>query len=328
MTHTDKTIINKAVTAGTMALFVLTTLFVVIDSLQAHTESFETLRPTHGHSLPTDSLHLQMPQLTAEDTARARQVLPHSFRHTAPNLVNRPEALQRFYEMLTRGERPVRILQLGDSHVAAKSFPNAVRDALQKAWGRAESDSTGRGISYDYMARNGATIHKFLTAERLALISRKQPDLIILSFGTNEAHGMGYCEAQHDEELTAALNALREACPEATLLLTTPPGDYLSRRHVSYRRSRGRRRRVVRYTSQPNPMSMRCAALIDSVGRQQNLAVWDLNTIAGGEVAVRNYVADGLMNADRVHFTPQGYTLHGQWLAQALITALGNGRPE
>lgn len=75
-------------------------------------------------------------------------------------------------------------------------------------------------------------------------------------------------------------------------------------------------------------MSMRCAALIDSVGRQQNLAVWDLNTIAGGEVAVRNYVADGLMNADRVHFTPQGYTLHGQWLAQALITALGNGRPE
>lgn len=309
-------------------LFIVSALFVVIGSLQAHAEDANTMNRTSGKHLQTEPLQMEMPRPTAEDTVRARRMLPHSFRHTGLNLINRPETLQPFYELLVNGQRPVRILHLGDSHVAAKSFPYAVRDELQNAWGKAESDSAAGGVCYDYMARNGATIYKFLTDERLEQIAQKQPDLIILSFGTNEAHGMGYLEQQHDRELSAKLDALEDACPNATLLLTTPPGDYLSRRHVSYRRSRGRKRRVVSYSSRPNPMSMRCAALIDSVGERRNLAVWDLNTIAGGEVAVRNYVADGLMNKDRVHFTPQGYALHGQWLAQALITAMGGKLPE
>ena len=49
--------------------------------------------------------------------------------------------------------------------------------------------------------------------------------------------------------------------------------------------------------------------------------MWDLHTIAGGEEAVRNYMADQLMKADRIHFTPAGYELQGRLLGEAIVAA-------
>lgn len=249
--------------------------------------------------------------------------MPSSFRERKPNVINRADALYGVFDILCNSGRPLRVLQLGDSHVAGGDYPAAVRQTLEEAWGKAESDTAGSGVIYKYIARNGATAAQFATTSRMKQVAAARPDLIILSFGTNECHGMGYREELHRVQLEDFYEMLCETCPDAVIMITTPPGDYLTTRRVTYvRRSKGgKRRRVVRSSSKVNPMSVRCAAELESFGAEHSLAVWDLNTIVGGEVAVRNWTAAHMMQADRIHFTAEGYQLHGRLLGEAILEA-------
>ena len=57
---------------------------------------------------------------------------------------------------------------------------------------------------------------------------------------------------------------------------------------------------------------------------EHGLASWDLYNICGGEAAVRNWIAAGLMRPDRVHYEPQGYAIQGKLLAEALLRCFEN----
>ena len=244
--------------------------------------------------------------------------MPVSFTGIRPNVINRASSLNRVFDVLCRSGRPLRVLQIGDSHVAGGNYPKAVRSTLENAWGTAENDSIGSGISFSYMGRNGATTQWFANREKINEIAAKCPDLIILSFGTNECHGMGYREELHRIQLEDFHEMLSTACPDAIIMITTPPGDYLTTRRVIRSRSG---RRIVRSVSRINPMSVRCAAELESFGTAHGLAVWDLNSIAGGKAAVTNWQGAGMMRPDRIHFTPAGYQLHGKMLGEAILKA-------
>lgn len=251
--------------------------------------------------------------------------LPASFRNCQDNLINQPQLLQSASFILADGQRPLRVLHIGDSHVAGKTFPLAVKQTLINCLGEAESADSGRGVYFSFIGKNGATSAHLNTKQYMAEFSEKHPDLIIVSLGTNEAHGMGYNEAQHEKQLDAFFDNLQAACPDAAILLTTPPGDYLNTSYVSYNSgSRSRRRaRRVRTTKRINPMSSRCASFIADYGHGHHMAVWDLFSICGGEdVAQRNWTANNYMRPDRVHFQPDGYTIQGHMLGEALVRAL------
>lgn len=249
--------------------------------------------------------------------------LPTYFNDVKPNQINRATTLKHVFDVLCRSNRPLRILQLGDSHVAGKSYPLAVKKTLENAWGEAGGDSAQTGVDYDFIGSNGATTVRFATPEYMQKVAAKNPDLIILSFGTNECHGMGYRESLHREQLEDFYQMLSETCPDAVIMMTTPPGDYLTTKSVRYvRQSRNRKkRRIVHSVSRVNPMSVRCAAELEAFGEEHNLPVWDLNTIAGGTDAQRNWTSASLMRPDRIHFTPEGYTLQGKLLGEAILTA-------
>lgn len=254
--------------------------------------------------------------------ANINHTLPVSFQGQCPNVLSRPQALFSIFDTLCHKERPLRILQLGDSHVAAGSYPTAVRTTLEKAWGYT-CDSTTYRVHYRYIARNGATLNSFSTEKYIQQIIEENPDLLILSFGTNECHGMGYREEQHREQLENFHAILSECNPRITILLTTPPGDYLTVRSIRYLRYRKgqKRRKVIRRTTKINPMSTRCATVIEQFGQSHNFAVWNLNQIAGSTMAARNWMTARLMASDRIHFTPEGYQLHGQLLGEAILKA-------
>lgn len=249
-------------------------------------------------------------------------IIPSYFRESQENIINRPDQLNKAFDVLCKSGRALRVLQLGDSHVAGGSYPKAVETTLESAWGKAVNDST-TGIEYAYMARNGATTKRFATENWMKQVEKYNPDLIILSFGTNECHGMGYREEVHAAQLEDFFTMLKEVCPSAVIMLTTPPGDYLTTRRVRYvRRGKGRKaRRVYSSYSRVNPMSVRCAAELEEFGEEHNLPVWDLNTIAGGELAQKNWTSANLMRPDRIHFTPEGYKMHGKLLATAILKA-------
>lgn len=250
-------------------------------------------------------------------------IIPSYFKAIKDNNINRPEQLNKAFDILCRSGRPLRVLQLGDSHVAGKSYPEAVERTLEAAWGKALSDTSSTGVEYAFMARNGATTRRFATENWMKQVGQYNPDLIILSFGTNECHGLGYREEVHEAQLEDFFTMLKEVCPSAVIMLTTPPGDYLTTRRVRYvRHGRGRKaRRVVSSYSRVNPMSVRCAAELEEFGEEHDLPVWDLNTIAGGKSAQKNWISANLMRPDRIHFTREGYQLHGRLLATAILKA-------
>lgn len=305
-------------------LWVALTTFVMGYVVSALTQS------GHAHSGAPAIIRIARPEAnasapTSAGIARARKAhftdtaLPESFTHGRSNGLNRPEALTPFFNLLDRHARPVRVLHLGDSHVAGKTFPEKVRQTLYEVWGQA--DSTHTGITYTFMGRNGATTAHFANYERMQQIAAANPDLIILSFGTNECHGMGYDEARHTAQLETFFDLLGTACPQAVIMLTTPPGDCIAQRTVGYVTRNGRRRRIVRRHNRTNPMTVRCAANIEQFAADRHLAVWDLNTIAGGDQAVSAWQRSGMMRPDRIHYTPEGYSLQGRLLGEAILMA-------
>lgn len=253
--------------------------------------------------------------------AKLQVSLPGGFAHTAPNILEGADRLGRAFDVLTRSGRALKVVQLGDSHVAGGTYPAAVRTTLEKAWGRAEGDSLSVGLRFNYLAQNGATAEGFITPQRVQQIAEMTPDLIIVSFGTNECHGMGYDPQAHRRQLETVYDRLTRACPEAVIILTTPPGDYLSRTTTQpvRRGSRIQRRRVS--VRGANPMTAKCAEVIRTFGSEKGLAVWDLNAIAGGDSSASNWVEARLMRPDRIHFTPEGYRLHGCLLGEAILSA-------
>ena len=174
--------------------------------------------------------------------------MPSSFRNRKENVVANTAALRPALDIVLRGERPLRVLHLGDSHVAGKAFPNAVEQTLRTAFRKAEvmPDEGTDGLVFTAIGSNGATSERFLSDSYRERIAATQADLVIVSLGTNEAHGMGYMESTHEQQLSVFLDMLRSVLPEATFLFTTPPGDYLKQVYVNYRSTGrgGKRRRV------------------------------------------------------------------------------------
>ena len=254
--------------------------------------------------------------------------LPRSFRQCRPNALEGAETLLPAARILAAGERPLRVLHIGDSHVAGQHFPQAVRAELVRCLGEAQSGDEGSGVWFSYVGKNGATAVTFTNEVYYSAFADKAPDLIVLSLGTNEAHGMGYREDLHERQLEAFLAGLERACPGAVVLLTTPPGDYLTTRYVDYRKMGRSKRRTkqVRTAKRPNPMSGRCARFLSDYAGAHSMACWNLYEICGGdEMAQRNWVAGHYMRPDRVHFEPKGYQLQGTLLAEALVRALAGG---
>lgn len=249
--------------------------------------------------------------------------MPSSFQHTQPNQIAFPEHLVPLRSILHEQKRPLRVWHIGDSHVAGRAFPLAVRETLQKYLGSAESPDSGQGVYLSFSGKNGATAESFPLDARAAQVADFPPDLVIVSFGTNEAHTMAYTEDAHEKQLDELIARLRAIFPQAVLLLTTPPGDYLRTNYVRYRRTSR-----VRSSVSPNPMSDRCAETILQYGKAHDAAVWDMYRICGGEdYAQLNWVKKRYMRPDKIHFTPEGYTLQGKLLGEAIARALSSPLP-
>lgn len=233
---------------------------------------------------------------------------PSGFRNTRPNELQGSASLHPVFEKLKRG-LPVRVMQIGDSHVKGKYLPQALESTLQ---------ATFPGIRFTFYGINGAWARRFYEHDMISRVAAENPDLLVISFGTNEAHGSALDRQAHAKTMDLLTQRIRERCPDVCFLFTTPPGSYLSQR--VYRTTRGRRRRTTVKVVNPNTPDV--ANSIVRYCQERQMAVWDLYTIAGGEQsACTNWRDAGLMNTDLVHFLTTGYTLQGTLLGEAICKA-------
>ncbi|WP_046245381.1 GDSL-type esterase/lipase family protein [Hymenobacter terrenus] len=156
------------------------------------------------------------------------------------------------------------------------------------------------GLFYNAIGVNGAAVRHYNRAplffEQMPVL---QPDLFIISLGTNDAYERDFDAVLFAQQLDTLVSRLRRRCPQADVLLTAPADSYRARR---YR----------------NPDLARLRTVLRAYCQQHDLAYWDFAAVQGGYGSMRAWQARGLAQADLVHFTPKGYDVQGLLLYLAL----------
>ena len=162
------------------------------------------------------------------------------------------------------------------------------------------------GILYNTIGVNGAQFSDYNASvyfqdQMVAL----QPDLIIISLGTNDAYNAPFKKDEFLYNVETLITSIKSRNPNAAILLTTPADSY----------------RRYRYK---NPDMQTASEVLKDYCKKTNLAYWDFHSIMGGLNSVPNWYKAGLSQADRVHFTRAGYELQAKLFHDAIEKGLKN----
>ncbi|MCI9285037.1 MAG: hypothetical protein HFJ91_04425 [Muribaculaceae bacterium] len=189
------------------------------------------------------------------------------------------------------------------------------------------------GVFYHAIGNNGAAYDTYNRIGNVgAGLNPLQPDLVIISLGTNEAFGR-FDSRSFTRAVDNLVNNIRTSNPDALILLTTPmecQRSVTTTKKVTVRgkkRRNGRRgksrtvnRKVKSYAVNTKIAPIRQAIL--DYGKENGIAVYDWYTVAGGSGASSSWISNNLFAGDRVHHTHKGYNLEGRLLYEAIMDAL------
>lgn len=166
--------------------------------------------------------------------------------------------------------------------------------------------TTKGGITYHVAGVNGSRYFNWAQSDILALQSSYlNPQLIIISLGTNDAQGKNIDYKDFVVQMDQLVQQLRKCNPKACFLLTTPPDSFYRSRYVN--KEIGKiRQEIIRYAE------------------QNKIACWDMYAAMGGEKSIWHWRQKGLAAKDLVHFTKEGYTLQGELFYKNFINQYKN----
>lgn len=155
------------------------------------------------------------------------------------------------------------------------------------------------GLLYHAMGVNGASFDRFnKIAEFFPQIRLLNPDLVIISLGTNDTQGR-FRDDVYQKTLKQFMKNMTKSVPLASVLFTMPPDS----------NKNGRTNADLRRSDE----------LLKKYCLERKYAWWDMQTAMGGAGSVRKWRSLGLARNDYKHYTPKGYMLQGQLFYQALI---------
>lgn len=157
------------------------------------------------------------------------------------------------------------------------------------------------GVVYHHYGVVGAQFPHFINRVKQACdqLAYIQPDLIIFSFGTNEAYNGKLSLEDYKKSVNHFIDSIQQVLPQVAILITTPPDT----------RSSGR----------IPPMQQGILKALKEIAQAKDVALFDLNRAMGGWGNVHFWHAAGLTLKDRVHFTTEGYGLQGKMITSCLL---------
>ena len=152
------------------------------------------------------------------------------------------------------------------------------------------------------MGVNGAATSSFLKCEDFTRdLQLVKPDLVIFSIGINDLQGSDFDARRFIANYGKLVQLVRHANPHCAFLFTSCNDSWKNGRS--------------------NPFGAKAEKAFEEIAAGCDGAFWDLYDIMGGSGSMDAWVNAGLARTDRIHFTPEGYTLLGNLLFNALMDA-------
>ncbi|HEY2015211.1 MAG TPA: GDSL-type esterase/lipase family protein [Bryobacteraceae bacterium] len=165
------------------------------------------------------------------------------------------------------------------------------------------AEKPGPGVVYDSLGLNGASItvlsKMYNEPHWAAELQHRNPALVIVNYGTNEADFAAFVDGPYEKELREALRRLHAAVPDASILVMSP----MDRGH-----------RTGPGEIETMPTIPKIVALQKRVARETACGFFDTYTAMGGEGTMARWYAaqPRLVSADLIHPYPgAGKTIAG-----------------
>jgi lysophospholipase L1-like esterase len=159
------------------------------------------------------------------------------------------------------------------------------------------------GVTYNAIGVNGAMLKSYMQCGLFKQqLTSLNPDWVIISIGTNEGNTRLFDGDAYRREYVKFLDSVKQAAPNAAILLTVPNDSYLNKKYI-------------------NTNTARMREIILEIAGLYKCGVWDFYTIMGGLNSAKEWYNSGLMNKDHIHFNKPGYILKGD----LFYTAFMNG---
>jgi len=170
---------------------------------------------------------------------------------------------------------------------------------------------TGKnGVTYDSIGLNGASTtvmsRAFNPAEWSDALEHRDPDLVIINYGTNESSYPAYVDKQYEPELRRAIARVRAALPQASIMVMSPMD----------RGARGDGDAISTMPAIPKLVEIQ-----QRVAAETGCAFFNTYAAMGGEGTMERWY-DGhprMVAADLIHPTPQGARIVAQLLTGQLL---------
>ncbi|MDD3489320.1 MAG: GDSL-type esterase/lipase family protein [Paludibacter sp.] len=158
------------------------------------------------------------------------------------------------------------------------------------------------GVVYHSIGVNGAHFADYNRwPEFYRQLPLLQPDLIIVSLGTNEGVNRRITNAEIKRQVEIMFHEIEKNSDAPVLLITTFDNYY-------------RRKSFNKYLRIVN-------TAIAETATENRIALIDAYTITGGYKSAAKWRSQGLVSRDAIHYTAKGYELQGKIIYQAIINS-------
>ncbi len=158
------------------------------------------------------------------------------------------------------------------------------------------------GIDYIDLGVAGAQFTHLKSRANLVMDQIKilKPDLIICSFGTNEAYNANWESQSYKKALQEFIQQILFFSPKTVFLLTSPPDTRSQNRVPKYQQE------VIRVLA------------------EMKVPFYDLNAAMGGFGSSVDWVKNGCFLKDQLHLTKEGYQIQAKLFVLALFKSWGD----
>ena len=166
-----------------------------------------------------------------------------------------------------------------------------------------------RGLTYDSIGLNGASTtvmsRAFNPQSFSAALEHRNPDLVVINYGTNESSFPAYVEKQYGPELIRAIGRVRAALPNASILIMSPM-------------DRGERNGTQITTMRAIP---EIVAIQQRIAEQTGCGFFNTYQAMGGNGTMARWYDrhPPMVGADLIHPSPQGARIVAQLLTGQLL---------